>query len=51
MTPRSFQVTEMDVAELHEAYGDEGSGHGWLGICEVSAVKDWSSHNIVSPEW
>jgi hypothetical protein len=29
MTPRSFQVTEMDVAELHEAYGDEGSGHGW----------------------
>ncbi|MBV8935655.1 MAG: hypothetical protein JO095_07615 [Alphaproteobacteria bacterium] len=27
MTPRSFEVTETDVAELRETYGDEGSGH------------------------
>ncbi|MBV9202481.1 MAG: hypothetical protein JOY83_22650, partial [Alphaproteobacteria bacterium] len=27
MTPRSFEVTETDVAELCETYGDEGSGH------------------------
>jgi hypothetical protein len=29
MTPRSFQVTETDAAELREAYGDEGGGHAW----------------------
>jgi hypothetical protein len=29
MTPRSFEVTEKDVAELREAYGDEGDGHAW----------------------
>ena len=29
MMPRSFEVTEADVAELRETYGDEGSGHAW----------------------
>ncbi len=29
MTPRSFEVTEKDVAELRETYGDEGDGHTW----------------------
>jgi hypothetical protein len=29
LTPRSFEVTEKDVAELREAYGDEEGGHAW----------------------
>ena len=29
MTPRSFEVTEKDVAELRDHYGDEGDGHAW----------------------
>ncbi len=29
MTPRSFEVTEKDVEELRETYGDEGDGHAW----------------------
>ena len=29
MMPRNFEVTEKDVAELRETYGDEGDGHAW----------------------
>jgi len=29
MTPRSFSITEADVSELRETYGEEGDGYAW----------------------